>query len=201
MITRLLASLSAAGMAMAALSPAAAQVAVAAPRPQPLRLLAGVELWTIPDAALQQFVDAGTFSDQHLLRLVASSGWPDAALRAALVKPYAVDLSALARFLDSPAGLTFLQQQTRAYHPLAGTPGRRDLRIDALHAAILADARSGSISAIGILRRLPVPLVLDLSGPAPQRCSALPCENPQQCSSVLSWLVFLPACLQAAAAG
>ena len=194
MISRLLASFSAAGLALVALSPAAAWA-------QTLRLQAGVELWTIPDAALQQFVAAGTFSDQHLLRLVANSGWPDAALRAALVKPYAVDLSALGRFLDSPAGLAFLQQQTRAYRPLAGTPGRRDLRIAALRAAILADARSGSISAIGILRRLPVPLVLDLSGPAPQRCSALPCENPQQCSSVLSWLVFLPACLQAATAG
>ena len=174
-------------------------LAPAPANPQPLRLSAGAELWTIPDAALQQFATTGTYSDQRLLRLVASSGWPDDALRAALLKPYAVDLVAVARFLDSPAGQTFLQQQTRAYRPLTSAHGKRDLRVPALRAAILAEAKGGSLSALGILRRLPAPLVLDLAGPALQRCSSLPCDNPQQCSSVLSWLVFLPACLQAAA--
>ena len=183
-----------------AAAPAPAPVPFAPPpNPQPLRLSAGAELWTIPDAALQQFATTGTFSDQRLLRLVASSGWPDDALRAALLKPYAVDLVAVARFLDSPAGQTFLQQQTRAYRPLSSAHGKRDLRVPALRAAILAEAKGGSLSALGILRRLPAPLVLDLAGPALQRCSSLPCDNPQQCSSVLSWLVFLPACLQAAA--
>ena len=51
-----------------------------------------------------------------------------AALRAALLKPYAVDLLAVARFLDSPAGQAFLQQQTRAYRPLSSAYGHRDLR-------------------------------------------------------------------------
>ena len=166
---------------------------------QPLRVAAGAELWSIPAAALQQFATTGTFSDQRLLRLVANSGWPDEALRAALLKPYAVDLVAVARFLDSPAGQTFLQQQTRAYSPLRGAHGQPDLRVPALRAAILAEAQGGTLTALGLVRRLPAPLVLNLAGPAPQRCSSLPCDNPQQCSSVLSWLVFLPACLQAAA--
>jgi len=128
------------------------------------------------------------------------------------VKPYAVDLVAVARFLDSPAGKAFLEQQTRAYRPLeapgASSPAgaqsqshRRDLRVPALRAAILAEARGGSLSALGILSRLPAPLVLDLAGPSPLRCSSLPCDNPLQCSSVLSWIAFLPACLQAATAG
>ena len=169
------------------------------PNPQPLRLSAGAQLWTIPDAALQQFATTGTLRDQRLLRLVASSGWPDDALRAALLKPYAVDLVAVARFLDSPAGQTFLQRQTRAYRPLRSAHGQRDLRVPALRAAILAEAKGGSLTALGILRRLPAPLVLDLAGPVLQRCSSLACDNPQQCSSVLSWVVFLPACLQAAA--
>ena len=169
------------------------------PQPQPLRVSAGAELWSIPAEALRQFATEGTFSDQRLLRLVASSGWPDAELRVALVKPYAVDLVAVARFLDSPAGKAFLEQQTRAYRPLLS--GRRDLRVPALRAAILAEARGGSLSALGILSRLPAPLVLDLAGPSPLRCSSLPCDNPLQCSSVLSWIAFLPACLQAAAGG
>ena len=191
MIARLLAAVA---VAAPLLSPRAA-LAQGVPQlqPQPLRLASGVQLWTIPDAALQQFARTGTFSDQHLLRLVAVSGWPDDALRAALLKPYAVDLAALARFLDSPAGEAFLQEQTRAYR-------ERNLRVPALRSAILAEAQGGTLSALGILRHLPVPLVLDLSGPSPRRCSALPCDSPEQCRSLLSWLVFLPACLQAAAA-
>ena len=192
---------------MALLAPLAPVRAAAVPVPEPaaaapaspLRLSTGAELWSIPAAALRQFAADGSFSDQRLLRLVASSGWPDADLRAALVKPYGVDLVSLARFLDSPAGTAFLEQQTRAYRPLLS--GRRDLRVSALRAAILAEARGGTLTALGILRRLPAPLVLDLAGPAPLRCSSLPCDNPLQCSSVLSWIAFLPACLQAAAAG
>jgi hypothetical protein len=192
---------------MALLAPLAPVRAAAVPVPEPaaaapaspLRLSTGAELWSIPAAALRQFAADGSFSDQRLLRLVASSGWPDADLRAALVKPYGVDLVSLARFLDSPAGTAFLEQQTRAYRPLLS--GRRDLRVPALRAAILAEARGGTLTALGILSRLPAPLVLDLAGPSPMRCSSLPCENPLQCSSVLSWIAFLPACLQAAAAG
>jgi len=44
-----------------------------------------------------------------------------------------------------------------------------------------------------------VPMAFNLAGPPIVRCSSLPCEKPEQCRSVLSWWVFLPACLQAAA--
>ena len=164
---------------------------------QTLRLASGAELWTIPYAALQQFVADGTITDRQLLQLAANSGWPDDQLRAALAKPYAVDVVSLANFLYSPAGIRFLQQQTQAFRPLMARG--RDLRVEGLRAAILRTARGGTISAMTILRELPTSFVVELGGPPTQRCSSLPCENPQQCTSTLSWWVFLPACLQAAA--
>ena len=85
---------------------------------QTLRLASGSELWTIPYAALQQFVADGTITDRQLLQLAANSGWPDDQLRAALAKPYAVGLVPLANFLYSPAGVAFLQRQTQAFRPL-----------------------------------------------------------------------------------
>ena len=166
---------------------------------QTLRLASGAELWTIPYAALQQFVADGTFTDRRLLQLAANAGWPDDQLRVALAKPYAVGLVPLAKFLYSPAGVAFLEQQTQAFRPLLA-PGR-DLRVEGLRAAILRTAKGGTISAMGILRELPTNFVVDLGGPPTLRCSSLPCLNPQQCTSTMSWLVFLPACLQAAATG
>ncbi len=165
---------------------------------QTLRLASGAELWTIPYAALQQFVADGTFTDRRLLQLAANSGWPDDQLRVALAKPYAVELVPLANFLYSPTGVAFLTQQTQAYRPLLAQG--RDLRVEGLRAAILRTAQSGTISAMGILRELPSTFVVELGGAPTLRCSSLPCVNPRQCTSTLSWWVFLPACLQAAAA-
>ena len=173
---------------------------VAAPQPvapQTLRLEDGAELWTIPYAALEQFIADGTFADQRLRQLVARSGWPEDQLRVALAKPYGIELVPLARFLYSPAGVAFLQQQTRAFRPLKSRRG--DLRVEGLRAAILRNAEGGTLSAMGILRQLPTDFVVELGGVGVARCSSVPCANPQQCRSVLSWLVFLPACLQAAA--
>ena len=164
---------------------------------QTLRLASGAELWTIPYAAIQQFVADGTISDRQLLQLAANSGWPDDQLRAALARPYAVELVPLANFLYSPAGVAFLQQQTQAFRPLMARG--RDLRVEGLRAAILRTAQSGTLSAMTILKELPTTFVVELGGAPTQRCSALPCENPDQCTSTLSWWVFLPACLQAAA--
>ena len=177
-----------------------APAGMAAPQPsapQTLRLEDGAELWTIPYPAIQQFIADGTFSDQRLRQLVTRSGWPEDQLRVALAKPYGVELVPLARFLYSPAGVAFLQQQTRAFRPLKSQ--RRDLRVEGLRAAILRNAQGGTLSAMGILQQLPTDFVVELGGVGVARCSSLPCTNPQQCRSVLSWLVFLPACLQAAA--
>ena len=115
----------------------------------------------------------------------------------ALARPYAVELVPLARFLYAPEGVAFLQQQTQAFRPLMVSG--RDRRVEGLRAAILRAAQGGTISAMAILRELPTSFVVELGGLPTQRCSALPCQTPQQCSSTLSWWVFLPACLQAAA--
>ncbi|MBV2351501.1 alpha/beta hydrolase [Synechococcus sp. HK05] len=166
---------------------------------QTLRLASGSELWTIPYAALQQFVADGTITDRQLLQLAANSGWPDDQLRAALARPYAVSLVPLSKFLYSPAGVAFLQQQTQAFRPLMARG--RDVRVEGMRAAILRTAKSGTISAMTILRELPTTFVVELGGQPTQRCSSLPCVNPVQCTSTMSWLVFLPACLQAASNG
>jgi hypothetical protein len=164
---------------------------------QTLRLASGAELWTIPYAALQLFVADGTITDRQLLQLAANSGWPDDQLRVALAKPYAVGLVPLAKFLYSPAGVAFLQQQTQAFRPLMARG--RDVRVEGLRAAILHAAKGGTISAMAILRELHTTFVVELGGRPTLRCSSLPCDNPAQCTSTLSWWVFLPACLQAAA--
>ena len=187
-------------LALAALLAASTGLApaIAAPQePYPgLQLTTGADVWSIPYAALEQFINEGTFSDQRLMQLVIRSGWPEADLRVALAKPYSVDYLALSRFLNSKAGEAFLVQQSQAYKPLkaSGTVG-----IEALRYAILENAKSGTLSAMGILKQLPVPMAFNLSGPPIVRCSSLPCDKPEQCRSVLSWWIFLPACLQAAA--
>jgi hypothetical protein len=161
-----------------------------------LQLTSGADVWSIPYAALEQFIQDGTFSDQRLLWLVTRSGWPEADLRMALAKPYSVNYLALSRFLNSPAGEAFLQQQTQAFKPVKASKG---LGFEGLRYAILENAKGGTISAMGILKHLPLPMAFNLAGPPIVRCSSLPCEKPEQCRSVLSWWVFLPACLQAAA--
>ena len=172
--------------------------AMAAPQePHPaLQLTTGADVWSIPYAALEQFINEGTFSDKRLMQLVIRSGWPEEDLRVALAKPYSVDYLALSRFLNSEAGEAFLVQQSQAYKPLKAS-GK--VGIEALRYAILENAKSGTLSAMGILKQLPVPMAFNLSGSPIVRCSSLPCDKPEQCRSVLSWWIFLPACLQAAA--
>ena len=190
---RLVLALAALLAASTGLAPAVA--ALGEPYPA-LQLTTGADVWSIPYAALEQFINEGTFSDQRLMQLVIRSGWPEDDLRVALAKPYSVDYLALSRFLNSEAGEAFLVQQSLAYRPLksGGTAG-----IEALRYAILENAKSGTLSAMGILKQLPVPMAFNLSGPPIVRCSSLPCDKPEQCRSVLSWWIFLPACLQAAA--
>ena len=185
-------------LALAALLAASTGLApaVAAPwEPYPaLQLTTGADVWSIPYAALEQFINEGTFSDQRLMQLVIRSGWPEEDLRVALAKPYSIDYLALSRFLNSEAGEAFLVQQSQAYNPLKAS-GK--VGIEALRYAILENAKSGTLSAMGILKQLPVPMAFNLSGPPIVRCSSLPCDKPEQCRSVLSWWIFLPACLQA----
>ena len=79
--------------------------------------------------------------------------------------------------------------------------------VQALRSAIIADAADGQISAAGILANLPVDFRLaDISAQPPLDGSQnvwpqSGCQGERQCTSWLSWAVFLPANLQAISRG
>ena len=68
-------------------------------------------------------------------------------------------------------------------------------------AFVIADSIDGEISSAGIMAELPVDFRLaDTCGTfdgAQNVCAKGKCQGDQQCTSLLSWYVFLPACVQA----
>jgi hypothetical protein len=73
--------------------------------------------------------------------------------------------------------------------------------VPALRSAIIADAADGSISSAGIMAALPTDFRLaDTCGTYDGKqniCAEGKCQGNAQCTSLLSWYVFLPACIQA----
>ena len=70
----------------------------------------------------------------------------------------------------------------------------------ALRSAIMADALDGSISSAGILAALPVDFRLadtDSFDGKQNVCDRVRATTPAQSTSLLSWYVFLPSCIQA----
>ena len=71
----------------------------------------------------------------------------------------------------------------------------------ALRSAIVADSIDGEISSAGIMAELPVDFRLaDTCGTydgIQNVCAPNHCEGDAQWTSLLSWYVFLPACVQA----
>ena len=124
------------------------------------------------------------------------SGWTAEELRFGLNKTYAVDLAGVSRFLYSDAGKAFLDDQTRSYVPYWR---QKATAATALRAAIIADAKDGLISSIGIMKQLPVAFRLSDNGPndGRQRVCAPDKVSGAQSTSLLSWYVFLPACIKA----
>lgn len=172
--------------------------ALAAGESVPVRSSTQGAVWSTSPNAFRQFVEVGSVSDRGLEQLIARSGWTRDELRTAFAKTYAVKLDAVANFLGSEAGVLWLRNQTRSYTPYATLRAHAP---EALRAAILADAEDGSISASGIVARLPTDFRLtkgyrDLDG-VQNVCAIARCEDPQQCTSLLSWFYFLPACIQA----
>lgn len=186
--------------AAAATVPMPARAAEAAP----VRWNTGAAVWTTTPEAFNAFVSSGTINDRGLEGGLNRSGWTSQQVRQGLAKPYAVDLIPLSRFLYSQAGERFLDAQTRSYVPYATLKSQS---VVALRSAIIADAADGEISGAGILNALPVDFRLaDISGQPPLdgAQNVWPqggCQGAQQCSSWLSWAVFLPANLQAASQG
>jgi hypothetical protein len=182
---------------------AATAPALAAPY-APVRWNTGAAVWTTSPEAMETFVNQGDITDRGLEGGLNRSGWTSQQVRDGLRKTYAVDLIGLSRFLYSDRGVSYLDQQTRSYVPYATLKAQS---VEALRSAIVADAADGQISAAGILANLPVDFRLaDLSAQPPLdgAQNVWPqggCQGERQCTSWLSWAVFLPANLQAISQG
>ena len=164
----------------------------------PVRSSTQGAVWSTSSESFQRFVQQGSIADRGMGQLIARSGWTADELRAALSRTYAVQLEQVSYFLNSEAGVLWLRNQTRSYTPYATLRARAP---EALRSAILADAADGSISAAGIIAALPTDFRLtrgirDLDG-VQNVCAVARCEDPRQCTSLLSWFYFSPACIQA----
>ncbi len=144
----------------------------------PVRWTSGASVWSTRQQAIDTFLRSGVITDRGLAEGLASSGWSAEEIREGMNKPYSVDLVAVARFLDSPAGRELLSGQASVYYPY-WSEGRTGL--EALRAAILADAADGRLSAATILANLPADMR----------------RTPGAVTPLLTWLVFLPARIQA----
>ena len=159
----------------------------------PVRWTTGGAVWSTEQEAFDTFVDSGEVTDRGLEGGLNRSGWTATEVRAGLAKSYTVDLRAVTRYLYSNAGVDFLKTATLNYYPYRsmGTTS-----VQALRSAIIKDSVDGSISSIGIMRALPTDFRL---AEGPQAVGAEGRCKPQtaQCTSLLSWYVFLPARIQA----
>ena len=159
----------------------------------PVRWTSGGAVWSTQQQAFDTFVDNGAITDRGLQGGLAHSGWSNEEIRSGLSKSYTVDLLGVSRFLYSTAGVEFLKTATANYYPYRSMASTS---VQALRSAIIKDAADGSISSIGIMRALPTDFRL-AKGPmavgAQGGCKA----GSAQCTSLLSWYVFLPARIQA----
>ena len=170
----------------------------------PVRWTSGPGVWSLQPEAIRRFVETGLVSDRSLASAIDRSGWSPEELRLGLAKPYSVDLVALARFLYSSDGLAFLRTQTRGYGPSStqststkSTSTKSTYAVEALRSAIIAAAAGGQISALAIMAHLPTDFSTGQGCGRLGVCAPSKCVGEAQCTSLLSWYVFLPACLQA----
>lgn len=164
--------------------------------PVPIRQVGSQSEWSTPATALRQFVSTGEIRDRGLMHLIQHAGWGSDELRIGLTKPYRVDAVAMARYLTSEPGERFLSRHLGSYGP-TGAPEAARL---AMRSAILAAASDGLISSMDLLANLPTDFSLrHPGGPAMPVCGHGAAMAGERGRSWLSWLVFLPACLQAEA--
>ena len=163
---------------------------------QPVRWTTGGSVSTTTYSELESFLVDGVVKDRALQDAIRMSGWTTEELRFGLKKVYAVDLVGVSQFLDSDAGEAFLQDQTKSY---VSYWRQKTTAAMALRAAIIADAKDGLISSIGIMKQLPVAFCFPDNGPndGRQRVCAPDKVSGAQSTSLLSWYVFLPACIKA----
>ena len=162
----------------------------------PVRWNTGGSVNTTTYSELESFLVDGVVTDRALQDAIRMSGWSTEELRFGLNKVYAVDLVGVSQFLYSDAGEAFLQDQTRSYVPYWR---QKMTAAMALRAAIIADAKDGLLSSIGIMKQLPVSFRLSDNGPTDGRQNVCAPDkvSGDQATSLLSWYVFLPACIKA----
>lgn len=182
-----------------ALSAVALPATAAVKNNLPVRWNTGAAVWSTNQDAFNTFFDTGEITDRGLEGGLNRSGWTSEEVRTGMTKPYSVSLVGVSRFLYSDAGVKFLKNATASYFPYWSM---NTYAVQALRSAIIADAADGSISSRGIMTALPTDFRLadfcnTYSG-AQNICAEGRCkEGSNQCTSLLSWYVFLPACIQA----
>jgi hypothetical protein len=120
------------------------------------------------------------------------SGWSRDELQAGLQKEYDVDVVAVARFLYSPQGEKFLSEsiQQNNYTPYYSQQNS----LQAVRGAIILDSADGKLSSFGMMSKLPTDQRLQ---GAMKVCDASDASNSQRATSLLSWYMNTPACIQA----
>ena len=120
------------------------------------------------------------------------SGWTQEELEAGLQQEYDVDVAAVANFLYSDKGVQFLSEsiQENNYTPYYSQANS----VQSVRSAIILDAADGKLSSYGMMARLPVDQRLQ---GAMKVCDTNNLSNEQQETSLLSWYMNTPACIQA----
>lgn len=182
----------------AALSAVTLPASAAVDNNLPVRWNTGGAVWSTSLDAFTTFINDGEITDRGLGGGISRSGWTADELRAGLSKTYSVDLVGVSRFLYSDAGVKFLKNQTRSYFPYWTMS---TFAVEGLRSAIIADAADGQISSAGIMAALPTDFRLadtcNTYDGKQNVCAEGKCQGEAQCTSLLSWYVFLPACIQA----
>ena len=181
--------------ALAAASISTLAVAAEAGTKRPVRWVSGGAVWTTKASAFAKFFNDGEITDRALEAGINNSGWTADEIQEGMTKSYDVDLVGVSRFLYSADGVKFLDDQTRSYFPYWQ---KKKTAVVALRSAIILDAADGEISSAGILRQLPVDFRLNDNGTSDGAQNV--CKDGlsgDQATSLLSWYVFLPACVQA----
>ncbi|MCP9848618.1 alpha/beta hydrolase [Cyanobium sp. Morenito 9A2] len=163
-----------------------------------IRWNSGGAVWSTDLASITTFVNTGDVTDRGLNDGISRSGWSASELRAGLAKPYSVDVVGVANFLYSDPGIKFLKNASRSYFPYWT---QSTYAVESLRGAIIGAAADGTISSLDIMANLPVDYRLahtcNTYDGKQNICAEGKCVGEAQCTSLLSWYVFLPACIQA----
>jgi hypothetical protein len=142
------------------------------------------------------FLETGKINGRPLIVDLQKSGWKIDEIRMGMNRKYSVDTVNVSHYLNSESGIKFLTGQTASYSPRWG---KKSTAIAALRSAILVDSTDGMISSVGIMASLPVEFSFsDSFGENYIQsgiCAPSMCNGHEQCNSLLSWYVFLPACI------